>query len=355
MRSIASRSLGPQARKGLGAVSAGLKTVSVIVLALISQTPGLSNQAAAQPTETLADGRSGRIEFASVTVLGPLTVPRRIAAGQRPAVVSGELTLPPGAARVPAMVIAHGSSGVSVTNRDWARLFVANGIAAFVVDSFTGRGVSETATNQDLLSTWSNAADAMKALALLSTHPRIDPSKIGVIGGSKGGQVALYTAFEEFASGLAAPGQRFALHFALYPYCGTRYIGVRLTGRPVHFLLGESDDYTPAGPCVEYAAWFRAQGAPVEVKGFPGAHHGFDRAAPPAIVSNVQNFGACAAEYDIGEGRMRRLPGREIMSQQESVDYFRTCWRRGATVGGDPRAFAETVAHVLGATKAMGW
>lgn len=316
---------------------------------------GFTSRLAAQPIDTLADGRVGRIEFSSVTVAGALTIPRRITAGLKPAVISGELTLPFGEGRFPAMVIAHGSGGVGEHHKAWARFFVANGIAAFVVDSFTGRGISETATNQQILTDWSNAADAMKALALLTTHPRIDPSKIGVIGGSRGGNVALFTAFEEFASGLAEPGQRFAIHFALYPSCGTRYVGISLTGRPIHFLLGEKDDYTPARKCVEYASWFQAQGAPIEVQTFSGAHHGYDRVTRPSFVSNVQNYAACSAEYDIGQGMMRLLPGRETMTREESAAYFRTCWRRGATVGGEPRALADARAHVLAATRTLGW
>jgi len=325
-------------------------------LVIVGGLLGAPLQAGAQPQGSLAAGQTGHIEFQSLTVAGPLTVPRRVAAGLKPAVISGELTLPPGTGRIPAMVIAHGSGGVGEHNKAWARFFVANGIAAFIVDSFTGRGIVETATNQELAQGgWSNAADAIKAMVLLATHPRIDPSKIGVIGGSRGGMVALYTAFEEFASGLADSGQRFAVHFALYPFCGTRYVGIRLTGRPVHFLLGERDDYTPARQCEEYAGSLLAQGVPIEVRTFRRAHHGYDRATPPAFLSNVQTAKNCNTEYDISKGVARRLPGREMMTREENLAYFRTCMIRGATVGGEPRALADVRAHVLAATKALGW
>ena len=91
------------------------------------------------------------------------------------------------------MVVAHGSAGVSdAREMRWAKDLVAMGMAAFVVDSFTPRNVRQTATDQGRLSTAANVADALAALRLIATHPRIDPDRIGIIGFSKGGQVALY-------------------------------------------------------------------------------------------------------------------------------------------------------------------
>jgi dienelactone hydrolase len=91
------------------------------------------------------------------------------------------------------MVIAHGSAGVDTRETAWADRLGALGLATFVVDSFTPRNVRETATDQARLPTAANVADALAALRLLATHPRIDPDRIGIIGFSKGGQVALYT------------------------------------------------------------------------------------------------------------------------------------------------------------------
>jgi len=306
--------------------------------------------------DTLEDGRAGRIVFASVTPAGALTLPRRIAAGLRPATISGDLILPTGdRAGIPAMVIAHGSGGVGEHHRAWARFFVDRGIAAFVVDSFTERGIRETATNQSALDTWANVADALKALALLATHPRIDPNRIGVIGGSRGGQVALYTAFEEVASGLLTPGMRFAVHFALYPACMTRYVGVRPSHSPIHVLLGGSDDYTPHVQCMDYVTWFKEQGAKIEAAIYSGAHHGFDRSDAPSWIVNIQNFAPCYSEYDMSTATMRKLPNREVMTRDESQAYYRNCWKRGAHVGGDAKAREAARNHVLQALKALGW
>ncbi|MBL8672031.1 MAG: hypothetical protein JNK11_15330 [Alphaproteobacteria bacterium] len=82
-------------------------------------------------TADLADGRTGRIEFASVTPLGALTIPRRLSGGMTPATAVGTLTLPKGAAAsLPAMVIAHGSGGAREGDLDWAKRVNAMGAAA---------------------------------------------------------------------------------------------------------------------------------------------------------------------------------------------------------------------------------
>ena len=155
------------------------------------------------------------------------------------ATIAGTLRLPAGADRVAAMVVAHGSAGVSEEREGWwAERLGEAGFATFVVDSFGPRGVRQTATDQGQLSTAANVADALAALALLTTHPRVDPARIGVIGFSKGGQVPLYTALEPCRRAVVDEATRFAAHVALYPYCSDWYVAERVTSAPLLLLLG---------------------------------------------------------------------------------------------------------------------
>ena len=89
------------------------------------------------------------------------------------------------------MVVVHGSSGVVRNDWEWATRLNDMGVATFVIDNFTGRGVIETATDRSRLSPVADVAGALAALRLLATHPSIDPSRIGVIGFSRGGSVAI--------------------------------------------------------------------------------------------------------------------------------------------------------------------
>jgi cephalosporin-C deacetylase-like acetyl esterase len=68
------------------------------------------------------------------------------------AVIAGELRLPQGAAgRLPAVVLMHGSGGAGAREEFWSKSFNEMGIASFVVDSFSGRGLTSVSANQALL------------------------------------------------------------------------------------------------------------------------------------------------------------------------------------------------------------
>lgn len=304
---------------------------------------------AAEPAASLQDGRTGPVEFLSATPSGPTQLVRRTypAAGT---VVRGELVLPPdsGSGRLPAMVIAHGSGGILPGREDaWARRLQGLGIATFVIDSFGPRGLVRTATDQSRLSTMANLADALAALRLLATHPRIDPARIGVMGFSRGGQVALYSALEPLRQGMIEDGLRFAAHVALYPSCSIPYRARQVTGAPMLMLLGAADDYTPAEPCRAYAGWFAAQGAPVRLVAYEGAYHDFDIPDPPRFVRTLQSARDCRAEVEVENGAVRRLDTGEALRDPATIGaYFRGCMRYGATMGGDPAALARAEADV---------
>jgi dipeptidyl aminopeptidase/acylaminoacyl peptidase len=158
-----------------------VKTLAMIVLVLCAV---LDARAADDktPPANLADGRSDVIRFESLTPSGYFQLARKETT--RTSVIAGTLTLPPGTdGRGPAMIISHGSGGI-LESREvwWADQFARMGIAAFVVDSFGPRNVAQTATTSRSCPTAVNVADALVALKLLATHPRIDPARIGVLG-----------------------------------------------------------------------------------------------------------------------------------------------------------------------------
>lgn len=320
----------------------------VVLLVVLTMTPSLLF---AQPVASLADGRTGRIEFASMTPSGPSELVRGRGA---PTTVGGTLVLPTSAAvRMPAMVIAHGSGGILAGREDaWAARLNGLGIATFVVDSFTPRGLSSTARDQSRLSTMVNLADALAALKLLATHPRIDPARIGVMGFSRGGQVALYSSLQPLRRGMVDGDLSFAAHVALYPSCSIPYRAQQVSRAPILMLLGGADDYTPPTACRDYAAWFSAKGVPVQVITYEGAHHDFDIPEAPRLLQSLQSARACKAEVEVETGTVRRLDTGEALRDPTAIAaYFRSCMQRGATIGGDPAALARAerdVAAFLG-------
>lgn len=319
------------------------RMVSRIVRAWLAATvcllgggPGGAAGQGSLPVGTLADGRAGEIHFESRTPAGYFALARREASPR--VVIVGTLRLPKDAAgRVPAMVIAHGSGGVDTREAAWADRLGALGLATFVVDSFTPRNVRETATDQARLPTAANVADALAALRLLATHQRINPDRIGIIGFSKGGQVALYTPLEPFRRAVIDDDRRFAAHVALYPYCSDWYTAARVTGAPMLLLLGGRDDYTPAEACRGYAEWFRTAGAETAVVTYPDSYHDFDAYRAPRFERALVTGRGCDMAVDLDHFTVtRRGTGEDITAT--AGRYGRECLARGATIGGDAEA-----------------
>ena len=236
------------------------------------------------------------------------------------------------------MVVVHGSSGVLKNGWAWAKRLNDMGIATFVIDNFTGRGVKETATDQSRLLPTADAAGALAALRLLATHPQIDPKRIGVIGFSRGGSAAINTALEPIRLAVVDGDLRFAAHVALYPGCAVPYLSAHLDGSPILMLLGGKDDYTPASNCLAYADELRARGASVRVVVYPDANHGFDSDAPPHFRPQPTTLHDCHGEIDLDAGAFTVEAGGQTSSGKAAAAALKQCTERGVTVGGDPEA-----------------
>jgi dienelactone hydrolase len=76
-----------------------------------------------------------------------------------------------------------------------------------------------------------DVAGALAALRLLATHPSIDPSRIGVIGFSRGGSAAINSALEPIRHAIINEDLRFAAHVALYPGCAVPFVSRISTAR----------------------------------------------------------------------------------------------------------------------------
>src|SRR5207249_241120 len=149
------------------------------------------------------------------------------------------------------------------------------------------------------------------------------------MGFSKGGQVALYTALEPFRRAVIEDQIRFAVHVPLYPACKSWQVSDHVTGAPMLMLLGGQDNYTPPGPCQEYAQWFKAKNTDVAVIVYPNAFHGFDSFRPPVHAKNVVTGAGCNFNADLDRFVVTiRATGEDIT--RTIGNYARTCVGKGA-------------------------
>ena len=105
--------------------------------------------------------------------------------------VAGEFRIAQGSGKLPVVVMMHGSSGVGPSIEPWAHQFNAMGISTFVIDGFSGRGLTAVGPNQALLGRLNLIIDVYRSLETLAKHPRVDPNRIVLMGFSRGGQAAL--------------------------------------------------------------------------------------------------------------------------------------------------------------------
>lgn len=263
-----------------------------------------------------------------------------------PAIIGGELRLPrPGTDTLPAMILLHGSGGVTGLVDNWAKEFASMGVATFIVDSFTGRGLTNLSDDQDQFGRLAMVLDAYRALELLAKHPRIDPKRIGVMGWSRGGGAAHWAAIKRFRTMHGPPWElTFAGHVAFYPTCNWYFSKrLQLESKPVRIFHGTSDDYVPVKSCRSFTQRQRDAGNDIELTEYPGAHHVFDAPAfkTPLKLPKARTTRNCPDLEEDSGGRMVNSLTRQPFKYADDP-----CVERGATLAYDPTAHAAAVKAV---------
>ena len=188
---------------------------------------------------------------------------------------------PRGDGPFPGVVLLHGCGGVSTSTHQWARWFRRQGYVALIVDSWTPRGFSDgcpaTAPDPDATERFD---DAIGALVFLRSRPYVDGARVGAIGWSNGGVYSMAVvngpSLERARRrGVTIPEPGFMAAIGVYPG-GCASLAPELSVRPVLVLMGDVDDWTRPGPCVDLVASQRARGADATIVLYHGAYHYFD-------------------------------------------------------------------------------
>lgn len=319
------------------------------MLARISRIPGflvlaLSFVFVALFAPTLAHAQIARLELHAFQTQTPTD--QEFLTGRKDAklaTISGELRIPrAGTDRLPAVILLHGSGGISSLHDNWAREFSTLGVATFIVDSFTGRAVISTVNDQDQLSRWVMIGDAYRALELLAKHPRIDPARVVVMGFSRGGGAAHYSALKRFGA-MHGPGGGlgFAGYIGLYPTCNRVFVdGLDVVDKPIRIFHGAADDYVPAAGCRAYVERLRKAGKDITLTEYPGAHHVFDNPALKTAVKlpQAQTTRRCPLLEETADGRIVNSQTKQPFTYASDP-----CVERGTTIAYDAQAHAEVV------------
>ena len=250
--------------------------------------------------------------------------------------VAGEFRIAQGTGRLPVVVMMHGSSGVGPNIEPWSHQFNAMGISTFVIDGFSGRGLTAVGPNQALLGRLNFILDIYRALDILAHHPRVDPERIVLMGFSRGGQAALNASLTRFHKLWNKSGVQFAAYIPFYPDCSTTYAGdTEVAGVPIRIFHGTPHDYNPVASCKAYVARLKSAGVDVVLTEYPDSPHGFDAGllgfSTVTVSANAQTARNC---------HLREGEGGVLMNADTKAPfgYKDACIELNPHVGGNPAA-----------------
>ncbi len=260
------------------------------------------------------------------------------AAAGKPVTVSGVMRVAQGTGKMPVVVLMHGSGGVGANIEPWTQSFNAMGVSTFVIDGFTGRGITATSSNQALLGRLNLILDIYRSLDILARHPRVDPDRIVLMGFSRGGQAALYAGLERFHKQWNTSGLQFAGYVPFYPDCATTYADdTRMVQKPIRIFHGTPDDYNPVSSCKAFLTRLKAAGVDADLTEYADAPHGFDLG-----LTGVSMVTKSSAAQSVRDCTIKEAAGGNLINQAtgQPFSYQDACVVLGPHVGGNP-AMAE--------------
>ncbi len=222
-----------------------------------------------------------------------IEIPSAPGGGTRPAAGAPRAETPLRADYVPAgttpaagIVALHGCGGpYPARDTQWRDAFAAAGHPTVWPDSFGSRGLGSqcgTAT-RTVSAGGARRRDAIAAAQWLAAQPGTPPGGVVLVGWSNGGSTVLAAA-----SGLP-PGLVRGM-VAFYPGCQTWLDRPGWSpDAPLLIVMGEADDWTPAGPCHALAQRFPDR---IELVTYPGAFHDFDVPNRPVRIRSGLAFSA---------------------------------------------------------------
>ena len=98
----------------------------------------------------------------------------------------------------------------------------------------------------------------------------------------------LIAACRQFADAVGSPDASFAAVYAVYPWCGHQFREPRVGATRVRAIVGDQDEWCSVQEIQGQINAMRMGGADAEVRVVPSAHHSFDRAEEPNVITEAR-------------------------------------------------------------------
>ena len=253
--------------------------------------------------------------------------------------VYGILTLPIDSVsdqKYPLIIGVAGSLAWRDHHYEYLDMYQKAGFATFELKSFKSRDIESTVGSQVEVTTAMMILDAYRALEKLSEHPNIDKNKASITGWSLGGAVSLFSAWLPIKNAITKKVS-FASHLPIYPPCFVDPENTDFTDAPIHILIGENDNWTPAKPCTEFVKKINKKGN-IGLTIYPNAHHSFDSKSELTQNEKGYSFKDCLFKLtEDGDVLMSYLSLPMSSPFMQKIGFL-FCVERGVTLGGNPQA-----------------
>ena len=259
---------------------------------------------------------------------------------QQEQVVFGKLTFPSDSfdikKKYPLVIGVAGSLGWRKHHYEYMNMFQEMGFATFELNSFQSRNITSTVGSQIEVTAATMMLDAYRAFEKLAKHPHIDKYKVSITGWSLGGAVTLFSAWKPVKKAITSD-LKFASHLAFYPPCFFDPENTEFTDSPIHILIGELDNWTPAEPCRNFVNKISNK-SNIDLTIYANSHHSFDSEEPLTFNEKGYSFKNClfklSKEGDILMNYLH-LPMSSPIKQKVG---FLFCVERGVYLGGNPES-----------------
>ena len=252
--------------------------------------------------------------------------------------VFGKLTFPGESIdmkkKFPLIIGVAGSLGWRKHHYEYIKMYQEMGFATFELNSFQSRNITSTVGSQVEITTATMILDAYRAFEKLAKHPNIDKDRVSITGWSLGGAVTLFSAWKPVKEAITSD-LKFASHLAFYPPCFFDPENTEFTDSPIHILIGELDNWTPADPCLNFVNKI-SNNSNVDLTIYANSHHSFDSEEPVTFNEKGYSFKNCLFKLNKeGDVLMNYLylPMSSPIMQKIG---FLFCVDRGVKLGGNP-------------------
>lgn len=254
--------------------------------------------------------------------------------------VFGQLSIPMDSLnpdkKYPLIIGVAGSLGWRKHHLEYMEMYQQDGFATFELNSFKSRDITSTVGSQDEVTIAAIILDAYRALEKLAEHPNIDKEKVSITGWSLGGGVSLFSGWMPVKNAITT-SVSFASHLAFYPPCFINPENLAFTQAPIHILIGEKDNWTPAAPCSNLIKKLEGK-ANIALTTYPESHHSFD--SETAVTRNEKGYSFKDCLFTLTEDgdvlmNYLQLPMSSPLLQKLG---FMFCVEQGVDIGGNPAA-----------------